>query len=41
MVIMELKENFENLIDVLIMDYYGSLKQFLKNILSGGKNGIL
>lgn len=41
MVIMELKENFENLIDVLIMDYYGALKQFLKNILSGGKNGIL
>ena len=38
---MELKENFEKLIDVLIMDYYGALKQFLKNILSGGKNGIL
>lgn len=38
---MELKENFENWIDVLIMDFYGALKPFLKNILSGGENGIL
>lgn len=34
---MELKENFENWIDVLIVDYYGAMKPFLKNILNGGK----